>query len=116
MRLRKSFYWYVILFTLPYHTMKSWQMVIYKWEYRMVYGIYEDWYVSLCLHDYLDTECDTMVHSKALQVVDNNDYYVVDTWKRIVYIKTNIKELAIDAVKRMWETIESIDHWSVFIS
>ena len=95
------------------------QIVVYKWEYRMVYGIYKDWYVSLCLHDYLDVECDTMVQSKALELVDNNDYYVVETGTRILYITAWDADSALEVVDWILlddEEVYSCQHWSTFIS
>lgn len=97
---------------------KPWQIVVYNNEYRMVYGIYKDWYVSLCLHDYLDVECNTMVQSKALELKDNDDYYVIETWRRILYITAWDADTALECVDWMLldgEEVYSCQHWSTFI-
>lgn len=109
----------VVFYFLTITTMKPWQIGIYKWEYRMVYGIYEDGYVSLCFHDYLDTECDTMIQSHALEIVDNNDFYVIEAGRRIIYVTAWDTDTALEMVDWMLldgEKIYSCTHWSVFIS
>lgn len=98
---------------------KSWQIVIYNWEYRMVYGVYWKNNVSLCFNDYLDTECDYTVSVKDIEVLDNNDFFIVETNNRVLYITAWDVESALETVDLMLvvdEKLESCKHWSVFIA
>ena len=84
----------------------------------MVYGVYNDWYVTLCLHDYLDTESDILVQAKDLEIVNNDDFYVIETWERIIYITAWDEESALECVDWILldnEKVITIEHCINFL-